>query len=171
MKRLTPIFLLILLNFSLINCEQTKLTKEKKQITKPAEPCKNVNWESDQVIIEGYHKEQTRTIRIETYVKNSNFDSLLKTYKIQIESIIADTIHSQRSFNLPEELNSGVDFKIIFNTSQTLRITGVKTDWVLRYGNGSALGYRCEIVSFLVNGKPSSGTILLKNPPFEAHYY
>jgi hypothetical protein len=145
--------------------------KKLVKLEKPIAPCEFVSWYSKPVIIKGYSEKVIELAIVETYIKNSNFDSVIKRYVIKIGSKVSDTDNLEKSFNLPKEVNSSFDFKIIFNNSQVLKITNVKTNWILRYFNGSAKGFLCEIVSFDLNGQPSEGNILLKKPPLETHYY
>lgn len=149
------------------SCEQTNEIEKNPKIKnrqKPSEPCEEVSWCSTPIITHGYSVPEQKII-IESYVKNSNFDSLVKKYELVDNNGIRDKERQERSFSLPQELNSNVDLKIIIDKDEFF-ITEVKTAWIPRVGQ-KFLGYSCSISSFKTNGTPDQGNINLKNPRFK----
>jgi hypothetical protein len=132
----------------------------------PSEPCELVSWSTSSVNTQGYNDKNYDIVIVETYKKNSRFDSLIKRYEIKNDGEIYDSTRMQKSFNLPKEIYSNVDFKIIFDKTDEYKITKVNTGWTPRMGNNKFVGYQCRIQNFEVNGKKVGGNISLKNPKF-----
>jgi hypothetical protein len=104
---------------------------------------------------------------IQTYRKNSTFDSLVASYKVELRSIV-DTQRQERSLYFPKEITTNSDLKIIFNDSLEYRITDFKTDWVPRWCNDFC-GYECTITTFKMNGilDDRMSNMLIKEPSFK----
>jgi hypothetical protein len=157
---------------TLNSCEQSQVdsTKliHKKNINnqeEPKEPCDVVSWGNLPVITHGYIKPEHEDILVETYIKNSNFNTIIKRFELKNNAKISDINRQQRSFSLPSEITSKVDIKIIIGNEKYL-ITEVKTGWVPRFGN-EFIGYECAIGNFRINGDISGGNIILSNPTFK----
>lgn len=148
------------------NVDNSKLKQKKKNTNHelPNEPCNIVSWSNLPVITHGYSKTEHEEVLVETYIKNSNFDSIIKRFELKNNAEIRDTERQERSFSLPSEITSNVDIKIKIGKDKYL-ITEVKTGWIPRYGN-EFLGYMCEIGNFRINGVTSGGNIILTNPTF-----
>jgi hypothetical protein len=163
---------LILACVLLSSCQQSKDDNSKPDERKnnniydiPDKPCESVSWGTKPVITQGYSEPDHEKVIVETYVKNSNFDSIIRTFNLRNDAKIRDTQRQERSFSLPSEINSAVDIKIIIGRDEFL-ITEVKTGWVPRYGH-EFIGYDCAIQNFLTNGEKDGGNIHLKNPSFK----
>ncbi len=154
----------------LTSCNVHEEHKPKPKIeTPPTEPCENVSWASFPIITHGYTAEKFDTVIIMTYIKNSNFDSLVSTFTLMNTGEIYDKEGKAKSFSLPKEITSNFDMLIIIGKEDSYKITEVKTDWVPRMCQ-SFCGYECTITNFLVNGHGEGGNIILKNPDFEFPY-
>lgn len=149
-----------------IKDEQTNHSPVERKL-EPNEPCEDVSWASRPVITQGYHDSIFDIVIVETYKKNARFDSLIKRYEIKNDGQINDSIRMSKSFNLPDEIHSNVDLKIIFNKKEEFKITHVNTGWTPRMGNDEFLGYECEIQHFEVNGEKMGGNIRIKHPDFK----
>lgn len=163
--------LFILIFLTLCSCDQSNFDHSKSRVKKekkhelPNEPCDNVSWGNLPVITHGYLEPEHEEILVETYIKNSNFDTIIKRYELKNDNEISDVKRQERSFNLPSEITSNVDIKIIIGNEKYL-ITEVNTGWIPRYGN-DFLGYMCEIRNFRINGNSSGGNIIITNPTFK----
>ena len=165
--------LLILVSTVFIACNQSRSEKSNKNEpdekfndqSVPVEPCDIVSWGYLPVITHGFSKPEHQEVVVETYIKNSNFDSIIKRYNLKNDSQIRDSLRQERSFSLPSEVNSAVDLKIIIGKIVYL-ITELKTGWTARYGN-EFIGYECIIQNYLINGLKEGGNIHLKNPSFK----
>jgi len=132
----------------------------------PSEPCKNVSWRSFPTSTDGYQSHRFDTITIQTYVKNSHFDSLIKTFKVLNTNHYQDNPKYRRGFSFPDEVTSEFDLLIIIGKKDRYKITEVTTKWIPRMCQ-SFCGYDCTITTFLLNGQSEGGNISLKNPYFE----
>lgn len=155
---------------TLSSCDQSHVDNSKpkekyKNRELPKEPCDVVSWGNLPVITHGYLKTEQEEVLVETYIKNSNFDTIIKRFELKNNRQISDIEKQERSFSLPSEITSNVDIKIIIGNENYL-ITDVKTGWVPRYGN-EFLGYMCEIGNFRINGQTNGGNIILTNPTFK----
>lgn len=163
-----PIFFSILLIF--ISCEQrveqdSDPDQQKVHNEKPSAPCEDVSWANLPVITHGYDLPEHENVVVEAYVKNGRFDSLIQRYELKNTNEIEDDKRRQRSFNLPDEITSSVDFKISIG-HETYRITDVKTEWTPKVGQ-HFLGYFCEIGTFQLNGEVNGRNIILSHPSYE----
>lgn len=145
--------------------QNQKPDQQKVHNEKPSVPCEDVSWANLPVITHGYDLPEYENVVVETYVKNSHFDSLIQRYELKNNNEIEDNKRRQRSFNLPEAITSSVDFKISIG-HETYRITDVKTEWTPKVGQ-HFLGYFCEIVTFQLNGEVNRGNIILSHPTYE----
>nr|WP_294860778.1 hypothetical protein [uncultured Fluviicola sp.] len=132
----------------------------------PAEPCENVSWSAFPANTDGYQSHRFDTITVQTYVKNSHFDSLIKTFKVLNTSHYRDDPKYRRGFSFPDEITSEFDLLITIEKKDHYKITEVKTKWIPRYCQ-SFCGYECTITTFLVNGQREGGNLSLKNPDFK----
>lgn len=154
------------------SCEHpTKIKHESVQKFKnkndkvPQEPCEFVSWGRLPVITHGYSGEEHELVIVETYIKNTHFDSIIDRFELKNDREIRDFQREARNFLLPNEIGSNVDLKIRIGTD-TYLITEVTTGWIARYGN-DFLFYECDILNFKMNGENQGGNIKLKNPKFK----
>lgn len=133
----------------------------------PVEPCTNIELFSLPLITHGFIGKEYDTVVIQTYRKNEMFDSLVRSYRVELRSV-RDTQRQERSLNFPREITTSSDLKIIFNDSLEYRITDIKTDWVPRWCNDFC-GYECTITSFKINDSLDAdlGNIFIKEPSFK----
>jgi hypothetical protein len=164
------LFLLLTCWLFFVSCEMhnppTARVKPSSKIPDPpTEPCENVSWSTFPASTEGYQSHRFDTIIIQTYVKNTHFDSLIKTFKVLNSIHYRDAPKYRRGFSFPDEITSEFDLLIVIGKKDRYEITEVKTEWIPRYCQ-SFCGYDCTITTFLVNGQRDGGNISLKNPDF-----
>lgn len=164
MKKL--ILFYILFGFLFQACTETKSTEKPQSHKAPTERCENVSWGQFPAITHGFHTKEFDTVTIETYIKNTNFDSLVSSFKVLNDAKSYGNDAYQKGFSFPKEVTSAFDLFISIG-KEKYRITDVKTDWVPRMCQ-SFCGYDCTITNFEVNGQRSGGNIILRNPHFES---
>lgn len=158
--------LLILLSIALLSsCHENP----NRDNIPPTEPCTNLSWSTSSVGTHGYVAEKFDTVIIQTYVKNSHFDSLVATFKVLNNGEINDKQRQSKSFSLPEEITTDFDLLIVMGKRDSFEITKVKTGWVPRMCQ-SFCGYSCTITTLLINGEREGWRIFLRNPNFEYHH-
>lgn len=109
------------------------------------------------------------SVVIQTYIKNSNFDTIIKEYKIIIGDV-EDKLRQERDIVLPESITTNTDLRIIFNDTLKYDVTEMKTKWEGRYAQ-SFVGYQCTLVSYKLNGEENGeGNIYIDEPRFNLYW-
>lgn len=169
MKNYLFLLLVSIIVFSSCNeREKEKLNPiEKPDIDNPpTEPCENISWASLPMRTHGYTAEKFDTVIVKTYIKNSNFDSLVSTFEVLNDRESNDKIRQEKGFSLPKEITTDFDLLIVMGKRDNFKITEIQTDWVARYCQ-SFCGYECTITHYLLNGQGEGGNVVLKNHDFE----
>jgi hypothetical protein len=130
----------------------------------PTEKCENISLDNLPVITHGFYSDTYDSVIVETFVKNSKFDTLLKKYVLKLSSI-RDKERVERDFSLPKEITTGTDIKISLNDSLIYKITEIQTAWVPRWCQ-SFCGYECTMTSFKINDSIDNdgGNIFIEEP-------
>ena len=87
----------------------------------PKEKCENISIDNLPVITHGFYPNTYDSVVVETFLKNSNFDTLLNRYKIKL-TFVMDKERVQRDFTLPKEITTATDIRLIFNDSLEYKI-------------------------------------------------
>ncbi len=133
----------------------------------PTEKCENISIDNLPVITHGFYPDTYDSVVVETFLKNSNFDSLLKRYKIKLTSVM-DKERVQRDFALPKDITTATDIRFTFNDSLEYKITDIQKGWVPRWCQ-SFCGYECTMTSFKINDSLDNdgGNIFIEEPNFK----
>ena len=118
------------------------------------------------VVTYGFSPETYDSVTVQSFVKNSKFDSLLGTYVVLLEKI-RDNEGKERDFNLPKPITNETDLKLIFNDTLVYKITELKMEWVPRWGE-SFIGYGPQLTSYRLNDSlnTNGGNIFIQEPNF-----
>lgn len=132
----------------------------------PTEKCENIPIDCLPIITHGFHTDVYDSVIVETFVKNSNFDTLLNSYVLKLSNI-RDIQRIDRQISLPKEITTGMDFKIAFNPNLVYKITEIQTSWVPRWCHDFC-GYQCTMTSFKINDSLyGTGNIFIQEPNFK----
>lgn len=133
----------------------------------PTEKCENISIDNLPVITYGFYPDSYDSVIIESFVKNSKFDSLLNRFTIKLSSV-SDKERVERDFSLPKQITTVSDIKMTFNHTLVYKITEIKTAWVPRWCQ-SFCGYECTMSSFKLNDSLDNdgGNIFIEEPNFK----
>jgi len=143
---LTIIWMLTLM----LSCRRSENKDINEEFPKPTEKCKNISFDDQRPIkTYGFNPENYESVKVESFVKNSRFDTLIHSYKIKLSPISSDT-RKVRYLTISKETTTDVDIQITFNDTLKYKITDIQTEWVpIRCE--ALCGYTCRIVSYKVN--------------------
>ena len=156
-----PILLIVLL--AVFSCRKQTEPIYSEDAPPPDSTCKEIH---HKLICYGFDYTSVKTIVFRTYKKGTDFKEFIKEYKsIMVKDLLAeqkptsiDYIRKERPINIPEEINSDVDFILITTDSIEYRISEIKSVWQGLYGE-EFLGWVCNLNSYKVNGEVSISNI------------
>lgn len=117
----------------------------------PSEPCENIDLSNLPIIMRGFAPENYNSVSIETYRKNSKFDSLISVFYLNIDKP-NKMRKNERMLRLPAEITTGYDWNIVFNDSLSYKLTEMTTEWEPRWCE-SFCGYACTLNSYKLDGE------------------
>lgn len=134
----------------ILSCRRSEDKDNNEEFSKPTEKCENISFDNQRPIITyGFDPENYDSVIVQSFVKNSRFETLIHSYKIQLSTISSDTC-KVRFLTLLKETTTNADIQLTFNDTLKYKITDIQTEWVPLMCE-ALCGYTCRIVSFKVN--------------------
>ena len=134
----------------MLSCRRSENKDKNEEISKPTEKCENLSFDDQRIETYGFNPENYDTVKVESFVKNSRFDTLIHSYKIKLFPLSSEDTCKARDLTLLKKTTTNADIQLTFNDTLKYKITDIQTEWVPQMCE-ALCGYTCRIVSFKVN--------------------
>ena len=110
----------------ILSCRRSEDKDNNEEFSKPTEKCENISFDNQRPIITyGFDPENYDSVIVQSFVKNSRFETLIHSYKIQLSPISSDTC-KVRFLTLLKETTTNADIQLTLNDTLKYLRTGAK---------------------------------------------